>query len=98
MFQGEITNDIEGYINDILFQGKNGEPLELKSKISSFVLQPNNSSLTNLTPVVFVNGLPAVDKQNENSFYQQIAGGKTGLVKYYKKIISRKEKNILFGL
>jgi len=73
--------------NIILFKGKDGEPLELKDKAKSFALQPANTNVTKLMPVVFVNGLPAVDKQSEDSFYQQIAGGKIGLVKYYKKVI-----------
>jgi hypothetical protein len=71
----------------LLFQGKADETLELKTKFSSFTLNTVSNDLSNLKPMTFVLGLPAVDKQNESSFYQQISAGKTSLYKYFKKII-----------
>jgi hypothetical protein len=75
------------YSNSLLFLGKNGETLELKSKFNSFNLNNADNGVSNITPLIFVKGYPAIAKQTESTFYQLIADGKTGLLKYYKKII-----------
>ncbi len=76
--------------NAVLYQGKNGEALELKNKFSSFTLNTTVTDVSNMSPLVFVNGYPATDKQTEGTFYQLIGDGKIRLLKYYKKTIDER--------
>ena len=73
--------------NKLLFQNKEGETLELKSKITSFTLDNPSTDISDLKPLVFVNGYPATAKQTENSYYQLVGDGKTRLLKFYRKSI-----------
>ncbi|MGZ3754204.1 MAG: hypothetical protein ACXVAY_13185 [Mucilaginibacter sp.] len=76
--------------NTVLYQGKGGETLALKNKFDTFTLTPVISDVSTLKPFVFIDGLPAINKQTSYTFYQLIADGKVKLVKYYKKIIDER--------
>ncbi|MCR8560018.1 hypothetical protein KXD93_20365 [Mucilaginibacter sp. BJC16-A38] len=73
------------YADRLLFQGKNSETLEFIDKLTGFTLNITNTEISNISPLVFANNFPAVDKQTENSWYQVIADGKVKLLKYYGK-------------
>ena len=73
--------------NQVLFKNKAGEVLALKSKITSFTLDNANTEISDLKPLVFVNGYPATAKQTESSYYQLIGDGKTRLLKFYRKSV-----------
>jgi len=86
--QKAIANlKFDTFSNKILYQGKDGATLALKNKFDTFTLTPVTNEISNLKPLVFIDGLPAVDKQTSETFYQQIATGKTALYKFYKKVI-----------
>lgn len=76
--------------NTVLYQGKGGETLALKNKFDTFTLTPVISDISTLKPFVFIDGLPAVDKQSSDTFYQLIADGKVKLLKLYKKTIDER--------
>jgi len=77
------------YGNRVLFQDKNGRALELQSKFTSFTLNNTGSEISNISPLVFVNGYPPTGvNQTDSSLYQLIADGKIKLLKYYKKEIT----------
>jgi hypothetical protein len=75
------------YKERLLFQDSKGETMELKNKLLAFTLNNSNSDVSDLGPMVFVNGLPAVGARNVDSWYQLIANGKVKLLKYYRKVI-----------
>lgn len=76
--------------NRVLYQGKGGETLALKNKFDTFTLTPVISDVSTVKPFVFINGLPATNKQTSDTFYQLIADGKVKLLKYYRKIIDER--------
>lgn len=78
------------FANVLLFKKENGEILAVKNKIRGFTLNNTNSEISNISPLVFVNGYPTTGKQTEGSFYQLIADGKVRLLKYYKKSIDER--------
>jgi hypothetical protein len=78
--------------NHLLFQSKDGTALELKNDARSFVLNTGDKALSDISPLVFVNGYPPVGQRTESSWFQLIADGKTRLLKYYKKQIKEEKQ------
>lgn len=76
------------YTNQVLFKDKTGQELELKNKFNGFTLNNTNPQVSNINPIVFVNGFPATGNQTEASLYQLIADGKVKLLKSYQKKIN----------
>ena len=76
------------YQNQLLYQDKNGQALELKNKFNRFTLINADSAISNINPIVFVRGYPANNRQTDSSFYQLIADGPVQLLKFYKKTIN----------
>lgn len=85
--QASAKLKFDSYLNRLLFQGKNAETLEFTDKLKAFGLNISNKEISDVSPLVFVNNLPAVDKQTTDSWYQLIADGKVKLLKYYGKKI-----------
>jgi hypothetical protein len=73
------------YTNLVLFQDKNGQALELKNKFNGFTLTTVDNKISNLNPMVFVNGCPPIANRTESALYQLIESGKVALLKYYQK-------------
>jgi len=85
--KASATLKYDNYDNILLFQGKSGETLQLKGDFKGFTLDNTNNDLSNLNPLVFVNGFPNEGKQTPATLYQLIGDGKVKLLKYYKKNI-----------
>lgn len=84
----------DAYSNRLLFQGKNAETLEFTEDIKRFSLNISDKEISDVSPLVFINNLPAIDKQMAASWYQLIADGNVKLLKYYgKKIVESQAVN-----
>jgi hypothetical protein len=82
------------YSNRLLFQGKNSETLEFTEQLKEFRLNSGNKEISDVSSLVFINNLPAIDKQTAASWYQLIGDGKVKLLKYYgKKIVESQTVN-----
>ncbi len=79
------TLKLDTYGNRLLYRGENGETMEFENKLTSFTLPLTGNEVSDIKPIVFVNNIPPVDNQTENSWYQLIADGKVKLLKYYGK-------------
>jgi hypothetical protein len=55
--------------------------------VKSFTLNPFKIDESNLLPLVFDSGFPAIDNQTTATYYQVIGDGKAKLLKHYKKKI-----------
>jgi hypothetical protein len=74
--------------DELLFRNKSDSSvMSFVDPVKSFSFNEALTEESDLTPLVFSNGYPAVDKQTPASFYQVIADGKIKLLKHYKKII-----------
>ena len=74
--------------DELLFRSpKDSSAMSFVNPVRSFNLNEPSIEESDLTPLVFSNGYPAIDKQTTASFYQVIADGKTKLLKHYRKII-----------
>jgi hypothetical protein len=74
--------------DELLFRNKlDSSAMSFVDPVQSFSLNEPSIEESDLTPLVFSSGYPAIDKQTPASFYQVIADGKTKLLKHYKKII-----------
>ena len=74
--------------DELLFQNtKDSSAMVFIDPVKSFRFETFKIDETNLVPIVFSNGYPAVDDQTTASFYQVIADGKLKLLKHYKKSI-----------
>jgi hypothetical protein len=73
---------------ELLFQ-KTGDSTALVfiDPVKSFSFDVFRIDESDLVPLVFSNGYPAIDNQTTASFYQVIADGKAKLLRYYKKVI-----------
>jgi len=83
----DATLKYDIYNNTLLFKDKDGATMELKNHITSFTLN-SISDISNVRPLIFVNGLPITGMQTEKSWYQLIGDGRVKLLKYYKKTIN----------
>lgn len=82
------------YSNRLLFKGKNGEIMEVTDPLKEVRLNSGDKEMSDITPLVFINNLPAIDKQTTASWYQLIGDGKVKLLKYYgKKIVESQTVN-----
>ena len=82
------------YSNHLLFKGKNGEILEVTDPLKEVRINAGDKEISDITPVVFINNLPAIDKQTTASWYQLIGDGKVKLLKYYgKKVMESQTVN-----
>jgi hypothetical protein len=73
---------------ELLFR-KSGDSTALVfvDPVKSFSFDVFRIEESDLVPLVFSNGYPAIDNQTTASFYQVIADGKARLLRYYKKVI-----------
>ena len=90
--QANALLKFDAYTNRLLFQGKNAEALEFTERLSGFRLNSGDKDISDLSPLVFINNLPAVDKQTAASWYQLIGDGKVKLLKFYGKKIMESQK------
>jgi len=82
------------YANRLLFRGKNGETLEVTDQLKEFSLNSGDKEISDVSPMVFINNLPAINKQTTLSWYQLIGDGRVKLLKYYgKKIVESQTMN-----
>jgi hypothetical protein len=81
--RAKLKFDIQA--NRLLFLDKNGQALELENKFSGFSLDSADKEISNINPLKFVKGYPAIERQTENSLYQIVGDGKVKLLKYYTK-------------
>ncbi|WP_295711618.1 hypothetical protein [Mucilaginibacter sp.] len=74
--------------DELLFQSpRDSLALAFVEPVRSFSFDTFGILESNLLPLVFSSGYPAVDEQTPASFYQVIADGKVKVLKRYKKII-----------
>ncbi|WP_091149421.1 hypothetical protein [Mucilaginibacter pineti] len=66
---------------------KDTSSLNFIDVVKSFTLNPFKIDESNLLPLVFDSGFPAIDNQTTATYYQVIGGGKVKLLKHYKKKI-----------
>ena len=64
---------------------KDTSSLNFVDAVKSFTLNPFKIDESNLLPLVFDSGFPAIDNQTTATYYQVIGDGKTKLLKHYKK-------------
>jgi hypothetical protein len=74
--------------DELLFQNpKDSSAMVFVNAVIGFSLGPFKIDESNLSPLIFTNGYPAVEDQTPVSFYQVIADGKIKLLKRYRKHI-----------
>jgi hypothetical protein len=74
--------------DELLFQSpRDSLALAFVEPVRSFSFDTFGIPESNLLPLVFGSGYPAIDEQTPASFYQVIADGKVKVLKRYKKII-----------
>lgn len=74
--------------DELLFQSpRDSLALAFVEPVKSFRFDTFGIPESNLLPLIFSNGYPAVDEQTPASFYQVIADGKVKVLKRYKKVI-----------
>ena len=74
--------------DELLFQNpKDSSAMVFVNAVEGFSLRLFKIDESNLSPLLFSNGYPAVDDQTQASFYQVIADGKVKLLKRYHKHI-----------
>jgi len=74
--------------DELLFQNpKDSSAMVFVNPVKGFSLGPFKIDESNLSPLIFTNGYPAVENQTQASFYQVIADGKVKLLKRYRKHI-----------
>lgn len=76
-------------LNDqLLFQNaRDSSAMVFIDPVKSFSFNMFKIDESDLAPLVFTDGYPAIDAQTPTSFYQVIADGKVKLLKRYRKII-----------
>jgi len=74
--------------DELLFQNpKDSSAMVFVNTVKGFSLGPFKIDESNLSPLIFSSGYPAVEDQTPASFYQVIADGKVKLLKRYQKRI-----------
>jgi len=72
----------------LLFQHKgDSTAMYFVDQVKGFTLTNSFINESDILPLVFSSGYPVIDAQTTTSFYQVIAGGKTQLLRHYRKKI-----------
>ncbi|SJZ79463.1 hypothetical protein SAMN04488132_104289 [Sediminibacterium ginsengisoli] len=70
--------------NELLFQSPQGDPMVVVQPVKSFELQCGEGGNGTANARKFASGFPALEWQNEKTFYEVLDSGKVMLLKHYR--------------